>query len=128
MKNKRFTIICSILVVITTICLCINFILNNKDTTITLKELNRQIYKHEMNDALSESTETIEFNETKAIKTITVKAKDNETNDTRTVSSYDYYIKDNIIYIKFSNNIVNSFRYENKCIIDTENSEIKYCN
>ena len=126
MKSKKFIIICSSLILIITICLCINFIINNKDTTINTKKINKQFFKYQIKDATGESTETIEFENNKVQKIITIRSNNESINDSKRITNYDYYIKDNIIYIK-NDNIINTYKYEDDCIYDTSNPEIKYC-
>lgn len=126
MKNKKFLIICLSLIVITTISLCVNTILNKKDTKINLEELNKNVFEYSFKDNLGETKQTIEFQDNKIIKKTSIKSYNESINDINETYTYPMYLNNGIIYVTINDNTY-SYKYENKCIYDVSNEDIKYC-
>lgn len=126
MKNKKFIIICLTLIVITTICICVNTIINKKDTKISLNELKNKEFVYSFEDNFSESKQTIRFENNNIIKTLSIKSKNESLNDINKTYTYPMYLNNGIIYVNINDHTY-SYKYENKCIYDVSNEDIKYC-
>jgi len=126
MKNKKFIIICLSLIVITTICICVNTIINKKDNKISLNELKNKEFVYSFEDNFSESKQTIRFENNNIIKTLTIKSKKESLNDINKTYTYPMYLNNGIIYVNINDHTY-SYKYENKCIYDVSNEDIKYC-
>ncbi len=127
MKNKKFIMICSILILITTISLIITNIFNNeRDEEIHIKDLQNKTFKHVVKDSTTESIEEITFNDNSGTKKITIKTNSESIDDINSESVFYYTVNDNIIYIKQAD-LTSTFKYKKNCIYDTKNPEIQYC-
>ena len=127
MKNKRFIITCSILVLITTISLIITVLINSdKDKEIRMSDLVDKTFEYTFKDSFNESSEEISFDENVGKKKIKITNNSETINDINKESEFNYTVNNNIIYIKQAD-LTSTFKYKKDCIYDTDNPEIKYC-
>lgn len=126
MKNKKFVIICCVLIVITTISLIITSILKEKpDKKIQYDDIENKMFSHTFNDESGKSTESIVFKDYVGTKTIKI-VSDSDNDDVTEEIKFSYVIKDNNLLILYGN-LTYTYRMKNNCLYDTENPEIKYC-
>ena len=127
MKNKKFIITCSVLILITTISLIITAILRNeKETEVTRETLDSKTFVSQVKDSFTDSREEIYFKLDSGKKRILIKNNDDENDDIYKESEFSYKINSNVIYIK-QGNITTGYKYKDDCIYDINNTEIKYC-
>ena len=128
MKNKRFIITCSVLILITTISLIITTVLNNnsKDSNVHISDLQNKTFKHTVNDSFTESSEEFTFEDNSGTKKIIIKNLDNSIDDINKESNFYYTVNNNTIYIKQAN-LTSTFKLKKDCIYDTKTPDIKYC-
>ena len=127
MKNKRFIIICCVLIVIITVCLVITSLLKEKpDKVIQFDDLKNKTFKHEISDSMNTSSEEIVFEDNKGTKKIIIKSTNENINDINEEVNFTYPINDKTIYIYY-NDLTYAYRMKNNCIYDVNNTDIKYC-
>ena len=127
MKNKRFIITCCVLILITTICLITTTVLNKESNTKLKRDfLYEKRFTNSVKDSYSESYEEMYFERESGTKKIIIKTNDDKTDDINKESKFNYSVTNNILTI-IQGNLRTTYKYENDCLYEINNPDIKYC-